>query len=450
MNNPFESAMEQLKKAGILIKGSTKQNSEEIETLLKKLQNPEKIIQVWIPVQMDNGETKFFEGTRVQFSSERGPYKGGIRFHLEVSLEEVKALSFWMAIKCAVAGIPMGGGKGGVIVDPYKLSEKELEKLSRGYVKAIADNIGAYIDVPAPDVNTNPKIMKWMTQEYSEEMKKKNRKISEMQIKATFTGKPVEFGGSLGRTEATGRGGVYVLKSIMKSRGIFESPNKKLTVAVQGFGNVGYFVAKILSEEGFKVVAVSDSKGGITTLKEQKNSKLENTEVESIDIEQTLKCKKEKGKVAGCYCLGSVCDFKYKNRFREISSQELLELPVDILVPAALENVINEANAGKIKAKIILEMANGPTSPAADKILYKNGVMVIPDVLANSGGVTVSYFEWVQNLKNQKWSEEEVNNELKMKMEEAVREIIEITKKQKADLRTGAFLLALKRILEKN
>lgn len=446
MNNPFESAMEQLKKAGSLI------NNKKISDLLKKLQNPEKIIQVWIPVQMDNGETKIFEGYRVQYSSERGPYKGGIRFHPNVSMEEVKALSFWMAIKCAVAGIPFGGGKGGVIVDPHNLSEKELEKLSRGYARAIAPNIGAYVDVPAPDVNTNPKIMKWMVDEYE---KVQNSKIKNGEILATFTGKSVEFGGSLGRTEATGRGGVYVLEALLQAlRSKIKNQKSKIdeekfinkknmTVAVQGFGNVGYFVAKILTEEGFKVVAVSDSKGGITTLKLPNKSQIQN-----IDIEQTLKCKKEKGRVAGCYCLGSVCDIKYKEKFREISNEELLELPVDILVPAALENVINEKNANKIKAKIILEMANGPTNPEADKILFKKGITVVPDVLSNSGGVTVSCFEWEQNLKGQHWSEEAVNKKLKIKMDKAADDVWKTAKQNLTDLRTGAFILALNRIMK--
>jgi glutamate dehydrogenase/leucine dehydrogenase len=403
---------------------------------------------------MDNGETKIFHGFRVQHNSARGPYKGGIRFHPQVDMNEVKALAFWMAIKCAVADIPMGGGKGGVEVDPKKLSEKELENLSRAYVRAIAADIGQNTDVPAPDVNTTPLIMKWMVDEYiKSKIKDQRSKISindKSKLMGTFTGKPVDFGGSLGRTEATGRGGSYILHALLaKTSSKIKNPclagrqeKSKMTAAVQGFGNVGYFVAKFLTEMGIKVVAVSDSRGGITTVKSQNHE-----ESEGINIEQTLKCKKEKGSVAGCYCLGSVCDMKYKNKFRETTNKELLELPVDILVPSALENQITKENAGDIKAKIVLEMANGPTTPEADEILFKKGVRVVPDVLANSGGVTVSCFEWEQNLKNERWSEEKVNQKLKAKMESAFEAIWKEAQKSRVDLRTAAFIVAIKRIL---
>jgi len=448
MENPFENALRQLKKAGeILRKNSSNKEKKEIDELLLRLHYPEKIIQVFFPVKMDNGEIKIFEGYRVQYTSIKGPYKGGIRFHSQVSMDEVKALSFWMGIKCAVSNLPLGGGKGGVIVDPKKLSEGELERLSKEYIKAIFPDIGAYRDIPAPDVNTNPKIMSWMVDEYIKAQNNvKSSKLKMNEMMATFTGKPLDRGGSEGRTEATGRGGVYILQALLLKLNSKFKANKDLTVAVQGFGNVGYFVAKILAESGFKVVAVSDSRGGITTLK--KPNFKQHEEVEGIDIEKTLKCKKEKGSVAGCYCLGSICDIKNRDKFKEITNEELLELPVDILIPSALENQITKENANKIKAKIILEMANGPTTPEADELLYKKGIIVIPDVLANSGGVTVSFFEWQQNLHGEHWKEEAVNKKLKAKMEEAVFDLWKISSKYKIDLRMGAFVLALERMLK--
>jgi glutamate dehydrogenase/leucine dehydrogenase len=381
---------------------------------------------------MDDGSIKIFQGYRAQFNNAKGPYKGGIRYHRDVNLDEVKALSFWMAIKCAVADLPLGGGKGGIIVDPKSLSAGELERLSRGYVRAIADNIGPDKDVPAPDVNTNGVIMGWMTDELFK-VKHATTKKEKNYLRATFTGKLIKDGGSEGRAEATGLGGLYVLQTILKHHKL---AGKRLTAAIQGFGNVGYNVAKFLTDAGITVVAVSDSKGGIYV-------------PEGINPELTLECKKKNGPpaggLAGCYCSGSVCDLK---KGKTITNAELLELPVDILVPSALENVLIRGNASKIKAKVVLEMANGPTAPEADTILYKRGIPVIPDVLSNSGGVSVSCFEWEQNLKGQHWTKDAVNRKLKAKMEKEATNVWLASKKYKTDLRTAAFFVALTRILK--
>jgi len=449
-----------LESAQALIKETAK-NLGFDEEIIKRLIEPEMICEFSFPVKMDDGQIKVFKGWRVQHNSLLGPYKGGIRFHPQTSREEVQALATLMTIKCAVAGLPYGGAKGGVLVDPKKLSSAELERLSREYVKKIAHFIGEDIDVPAPDVNTNPQIMAWMIDEY--------RKIKGYQSKATFTGKPVAMGGSLGRTEATGRGGVIVLKALLselvkdgstkilsrlnssltllkqKVSKNFVLPsfnnqklksNNEITIAVQGFGNVGYYFAKIASEAGFKVVAVSDSKGGIIKPKGEN--------MEALDIPLVMECKKEKGTLAGCYCAGGVCDTKGG---KTITNEELLELPVDILVPAALENVINEKNMKNIKAKIIIEMANGPVTEEAYEYLSKKGVVIVPDVLANSGGVTVSYLEWVQNKAGYYWSEEEVNSKLEVMMKKAFEAIWEKASKKKIPLKQAAFEVALERIV---
>lgn len=460
MNTAFDNAKKQLENAARFIHASKK---------LKTLEAPQRILTVSIPVVMDDGSTKIFEGYRVQYNNNLGPYKGGIRFHPNVDINEVKALSFWMTIKCAVANLPLGGGKGGIMVDPKILSQKELERLSRGYVRAIADCIGPDKDVPAPDVNTNSTIMRWMVDEFIKirraeitgaEVGSKNfdspsvslasnlsrlpdshrRSQSEVsqnfspsprltsRLRATFTGKKIEDGGSEGREEATGLGGLFVLQAILRH---LKLPNKKLSVAVQGFGNVGFNIAKFFDEHGFTVVAVSDSQGGIYV-------------PEGINPALTLECKKKHGYLAGCYCSGSVCDLK---KGRPVTNEALLELPVDILVPAALENVITKENAKNIKAKVVLEMANGPTTPEADTILYKKGTVVIPDVLSNSGGVTVSAFEWEQNLKSEHWTKEVINKTLKVKMDKASADVWQKSRKLKVNLRTAAFIVALQRII---
>lgn len=443
MENPFENAMKQLAIASDVLRKTECRKEETYKTFDQKieiLKHPQRIVNVTIPVPMDDGTIRLFQGYRVQFNNTRGPYKGGIRFHPNVSIDEVKALSFWMMMKCAVADLPFGGGKGGVIVDPKKLSEGELERLSRGYVRAIADCIGPNKDVPAPDVNTNGVIMGWMTDEYikfktqssklktSYKFKLTNKEIT--RLRSTFTGKLIQDGGSEGREEATGLGGFFILQAILKKmKGLSHTP---LTVAIQGFGNVGYNVAKFLTKAGFLVVAVSDSKGGVYV----KNG---------INPELTLQCKKEHGYLAGCYCSGSVCDL---SKGKPISNEALLELPVDILVPAALENVITKENGKRIKAKIILEMANGPTTPEADTILYTRGIPVIPDILSNSGGVTVSRFEWEQNLKNQHWTKKQVNERLQKKMEKAAENVYQTSTRLHTDLRTAAFVCALQRIMD--
>lgn len=433
VNNPFESAMKQLTKAYKVLAGSTKKLGN-IDQKVARLREPQRIINVTLPVVMDDKSQRLFQGYRVQFNNAKGPYKGGIRYHHNVSLDEVKALSFWMAMKCAVADLPLGGGKGGIIVDPKTLSQGELERLSRAYGKAIADVIGPDTDVPAPDVNTNGVIMGWMVEEFIASQKVKAKALGKtltkkdiLKLKSTFTGKAINNGGSEGREEATGLGGLFVLQAIIKKLKL----QGKLTAAVQGFGNVGFNVAKFLDEAGITVVAVSDSKGGIYV-------------PEGINPALTLDCKKKNGYLAGCYCSGSVCDLK---KGRQVTNSELLELPVDILVPAALENALTSENAGKVKAKVVLEMANGPTTPEADTILYKNGIPVIPDILSNSGGVTVSAFEWEQNRKGARWTKAQVNKKLAQKMADAAGAVWDASVRHKTDLRTAAFVVALERIL---
>ena len=394
-------------------------------SMVDRLIEPEMIHEFSIPVKMDNGEIKLFKGWRIQHNSALGPYKGGIRFHPDTVREEVQALATLMTIKCSVAGLPYGGAKGGVTVDPKKLSEGELERLSRGYAAKITPFIGEDIDVPAPDVNTNPTIMAWMLDEYE--------KIHGHRCPATFTGKPIENGGSLGRTEATGRGGVIVLKALLsKLKSKVKSQKSKATIAVQGFGNVGYYFAKIAHDEGFKVVAVSDSKGGVYVK-------------DGLSPEKTLECKKEKGSVAGCYCKGSVCDVRYG---KPVANEELLELPVDVLVPAALENVINEKNMDKIQAKVIIEMANGPITEEAYEYLVEKGVVVVPDVLANSGGVTVSYLEWVQGKQGYTSSEKEVNEKLEEMMIKAFDAVWNRSVEKKVPPKQAAFEVAIEKIVK--
>ncbi len=379
----------------------------EMELLL----SPKRIIQMNFPVKMDNNSIKRFNGYRVQYNDSRGPTKGGIRFHPKVDLGEVKSLAFWMALKCAVVDIPYGGAKGGVEVDPKKLSEKELEALSRAYVKAIHEFIGPNKDVPAPDVYTTPQIMAWMLDEYE--------KIKGEHLPGLITGKPVELGGSQGRGFSTSQGGAYVLREYMK---IKEQNPEETTVAIQGFGNVGSFMAKILHEGGYKVVAVSDSKIGLYN-------------EEGLDITAVMHHKKQTDKMSG-----------FKGA-KEITNAELLELDVDVLVPAALENQITKENADKIKAKMILELANGPVSPEADTILEKKNIPVIPDILSNAGGVTVSYFEWVQNLYGYYWTEQEVLEKLEKIMVKSFIEVYETAQTHNTTFRNGAYILAIKRIL---
>lgn len=402
----------------------------------ERLRTPFNIHKGEIEVTMDDGSKKKFSAFRSQHSDALGPFKGGIRYHQNVSESEVKALSLWMSIKCSIAGIPLGGGKGGIIVNPKELSKGELERLTRAYARFIAPIIGEKKDVPAPDVNTTPQIMAWLLDEYE--------KVIGHRAPGTFTGKPLALGGSQGRTKATGYGGVLALKHLLetlqkdKTNEWANKPVSQITVAIQGFGNVGYYFAQIASDAGFKVVAVSDSKGGIY-VEEGLNPKL------------TLDCKEEKGSLNGCYCAGGVCDL---NKGKPISNEEVLELDVDILVPGALESVINKDNADKVKAKVVVEMANGPVTPEADAILNSKGVYVIPDVYANSGGVSVSYFEWVQNLAGYYWEEAEVDAKLEKLMAQSFNMMwnrymdLKKTHEKEASLRLSAYLVAVERILE--
>ncbi len=379
---------------------------------IERMRHPDRDIRISIPVKMDDGSLKIFEGYRVEHNDARGPYKGGIRYHADTEINEVKALAFWMTIKCAVAGIPMGGGKGGITVDPKNLSKGELERLSRGWVQKLVNNLGPTKDVPAPDVNTTPEIMSWMVDEYE--------KLTGDKTGATFTGKPLNKGGSEGRGAATGMGGFYVFDALRENLGLPE----KCKVVIQGFGNVGSNAAEIFEAHGHIVMAVSDSKGGIYN---------EN----GLDIKALMEHKKNTGSLSGFP--GAT----------DLTNAELLETPCDLLVPAAFENVITDQNAPKLRAKALLELANGPVTPEADEILFKAGVPVIPDVLANSGGVTVSYFEWDQNLKGEHWSEADVNAKLKTILDDSSKKIFATSKELNTNLRNSAFILALERVKEK-
>lgn len=385
----------------------------------RELEEPRRITKFQIPILMDNGKKKIFFGFRSQHNNALGPYKGGIRYHPKVSEDEVKALSMLMTWKCSLAGLPFGGGKGGVIVDPKKLSRGELERLSRGYVREIFPWIGPEKDVPAPDVNTNPQIMAWMTDEYS--------KLKGKDSFAAFTGKPLEMWGLEGRSEATGYGGVVILKKLQE---IFGFKPGETTLAIQGFGNVGSNFALFAAIEGYKIIATSEVEGGVL--------------VEAgLDPNETLRCREEKGRIAGCYCVGSVCDLSYG---KPISNEQLLQMPVDVLVPAAVENVITEDNAQEIKAKYIIEMANGPVTPEAEEILEKRGILSVPDFLANAGGVTASYFEWLQSKEKRKWKREETFNELSKRLGKAFDKVWTLSQKEKINLRKAAYLLAVDRV----
>lgn len=411
--NLFKNALKQLDKAAVFLKLD--------KNILESLKKPNQILEFPITITMDNGRQETFEGYRVQYNNILGPYKGGIRFHPQADIDEVKALAFWMTIKCACVDIPMGGGKGGIRVDPKKLSEGELERLSRGWVQKFYQYIGPQKDVPAPDVYTNPKIMAYMVDEFS--------KLAGKWTPATFTGKPLNKGGSEGREFSTGMGGYYVINELVKKLNLKPENTK---VVIQGFGNVGYHMARILHENGYNVIGLSDSKTAIFAK-------------EGFNPKHVLRKKEEEGMIDGCYYEGEVCsDISHEH----IYNQELLELDCDILIPAALENQITADNADKIKAKAIIEMANGPTTPEADEILYKKGIYVVPDVLANAGGVTVSYFEWKQNLEGRHWSENEVLDKLKEKMVSAFDNVWQISQEKKIDLRIAAFVKAILRIAE--
>lgn len=398
------------------------------KVILKSLKKPQKILKEKITLKVA-GEEKSFPAYRVQHNSLLGPFKGGVRFHPGVNLRELEILAFLMTLKSALMGLPFGGAKGGVVVNPKKFSRKKLEELSRAYVRAFYNFLGPDLDIPAPDVNTNPQIMAWMLDEYE--------KLVGYHAPAMITGKPLALGGSRGREKATGLGGTIILEELIKRIKL----KKPLTVAIQGFGNVGYHLAKILEKKGFKIVALSDSKGGIHLISEESRLK----KIKTFDIETVMACKKEKGLLADCYCIGGVCDLSFG---RQITNEELLELPVDILIPAAKEGVINKGKAKKIKAKIVLEMANDPTTAEADEILNQRNIIVVPDILANAGGVTVSYFEWIQGKQGYFWEEKEVFFQLEKILKRAFYSVWQLSCEKKIPLRTAAYFLALSRLLE--
>jgi len=402
--NPFKIAQSQLDEAAKLLKLDS--GTHEM------LRWPMRELHVTIPVKMDNGKTKIFQGFRVQYNDSRGPTKGGIRWHPEETIDTVRALAAWMTWKTSVVDIPYGGSKGGVICNPKEMSEGEKERLARGYIRALGRFIGPKKDIPAPDVYTTPQIMAWMMDEYSN--------ITGYNTPGMITGKPLNIGGSLGRGDATAKGGMYVLREAAKIKNIDLS---KAKVAIQGYGNAGQFAHSLVEEMfGSKVIAISDSKGGVFN----KNG---------LEAKKCISAKLKKGSVI-------------KLDGDKISNEELLELDVDVLIPAALENVITEKNAGNIKAKISVELANGPTTPAGDNILHDNDCYVIPDFLANAGGVTVSYFEWVQNEAGYYWPLDRVYNELDEHMTKAFHAVNDMRTKEKVHTRLAAYMVAVKRVVD--
>lgn len=380
------------------------------------LMYPERELTVSLPIKMDDGSVCVFKGYRVQHSSLKGPCKGGIRYHEDVDLEEVKALSAWMTFKCAVVNIPYGGGKGGIEVNPRKLSDAELERLTRKYTAAILPLIGPEKDIPAPDINTNPKVMGWIMDTYST--------FAGYTVPGVVTGKPIEIGGSLGRSGSTGRGVMFMTREIMHRLG---KPIIGAKVAIQGFGNVGSMAARLLQNEGAKIVAVSDVSCGLY-------------------CEEGLDCNELSSYVAANGRSKLFKDYENKN-IKKISNEELLQLDVNILIPAAKENQITEENANKIRASVIVEGANGPTTIEADAILQNKGVTVVPDILANAGGVIVSYFEWVQNIQSLMWEEEEINRAQEKIMIRAFNSVWDCAVKTEAPLRKGAYMVALDRLV---
>ena len=401
--NPFEIARKQVKTA------CDRLNADP--AVYEILKSPQRVLEVTFPVKLDNGTVKTFTGYRSQHNNAVGPYKGGVRFHPNVNLDEVKALSIWMTIKCCVAGIPYGGGKGGITLDPRDYSEAELERIARAYSEAISPLIGEKIDIPAPDVNTNGKIMSWMVDAYENVVKKS--------APGVFTGKPVEFGGSLARTEATGYGVNFAAVQALEKLG---KDVKGATYAIQGFGNVGYHTGYYAHQSGAKVVAVSTVDVAIYN---------EN----GLDMEALFKEFQEKGFITNEAGYG-----------KEISNAELLALDVDVLAPCALENQLTSENAGKVRAKIVVEGANGPTTPEADAILRQNGVLVVPDILANCGGVVVSYFEWVQNLQGYYWEFDEVQEKETVVLRRAFRDIWNLAQEYDVDLRTASYMMSIRRV----
>ncbi|OIO03865.1 glutamate dehydrogenase [Candidatus Desantisbacteria bacterium CG_4_10_14_0_8_um_filter_48_22] len=403
--NPFKNAQEQLDTAAKILKLDPGTHAI--------LREPMRELRLSVPVKMDDGSVKVFKGFRVQYNNARGPCKGGIRYHPNETIDTIRALSAWMTWKCAVVDIPLGGSKGGIICNPKEMSPGELERLSRKYIELIYPVIGPEKDIPAPDVYTTPQMMAWMMDEFS--------KIRGYYCPGVITGKPLEAGGSLGRGDSTAVGGLYTVREAAKHLKI---DLKKAAIAVQGYGNAGTFAAIIGKRMfGSRIIAVTDSKGGIYN-------------ADGIDPDRALAHKKK---------TGSVVNFPGT---KPISNEDVLELDADILIPSALENVITRKNASKIKAKIMAELANGPTTPEADEVLYKNGVFVVPDFLCNAGGVTVSYFEWVQNMTGDQWSEEEVYSRLDRKMTKSFKDVLDTSLKFKVNMRVAAYIVAVKRVAD--
>lgn len=414
---PFEQIKLHIKKAT----DALGLQDSEVERLMK----PDKVIEKTLEVETKKGKENF-KAFRVQFNNARGPYKGGIRFHSEADLSEVEALSAAMAVKCAVVGVPFGGAKGGVVIDAKDYNREDIEKISRAYIAAMFSHIGVDKDIPAPDVYTNPEVMSYMLDEYES--------LAGKSEPGMITGKPLSLGGSLLRESATAQGGVFVLQSYLKAAGL---GTEKLTVAVQGFGNAGAAVAKLLHDAGFKIVAVSDSRGTLSN-------------PNGLDPYAIDEAKHAGGSVTSLYCEGSVCDAEALSRdgASVLSADEVLTLPCDVLIPAALDNVITIDNVAEVKAKIVLELANNPVTPEADSALYARGVPVIPDVLANAGGVTVSYFEWIQNRTGYYWDETEVATKLKKIMEDAFVNVYEKSIQKQISLRQASYELGILRIVE--
>ncbi|HUO50596.1 MAG TPA: Glu/Leu/Phe/Val dehydrogenase [Candidatus Paceibacterota bacterium] len=393
-----------------------------------QLLEPDRVIEMSLTIKMDDGRIKSFRAYRVQHNNARGPYKGGLRYHPRVDVDEAKALAFWMTMKCAIIDVPFGGGKGGIAVNPKDLSEAELERLTREFTRKLAPVIGPEKDVPAPDVNTNATVMDWIRDEYETVVRES--------ASGVVTGKSIGKGGSEGRAEATGIGGAIALGAILRKIG--KEP-RGLTVAIQGFGNVGSMLAHALKEMGCSIVALSDSKGGLYVPRGIQ------------DLDAVAMCKERSGKIAGCYCVGSVCDLSNMESLggKDILPEDVLSLPVDIVVPAALEGAITKANVDSIQASIVLEMANGPTTTEADEILTQRGIVVVPDVLANSGGVAVSYFEWLQNKRDESWKREQVIEALREKMEAATEAVWQHASTKEINLRDAAYQVALSRLAQK-
>ncbi|MGH2542369.1 MAG: Glu/Leu/Phe/Val family dehydrogenase [Ardenticatenaceae bacterium] len=400
--NPWDSAREQFDRAA---------DHLDLDPGMRKiLRHPKRELTVYCPVQLDDGSVEVFTGFRVQHNDVLGPTKGGIRYHPDVTQDEVRALAMWMTWKCATVGLPYGGAKGGVICNPKALSPRELQHLTRRYATEISLVIAPEGDIPAPDVNTTPEMMAWIMDTYS-----MHRGFS---TPAVVTGKPVEIGGSLGRNEATGRGTVVTTLELMS---VLEIPVEGATVVVQGFGNAGSVAADLLHDLGARIVAVSDTRGGVFN-------------PQGLDVRDVLLHKRQ---------TKSVVD--YPNG-EPVTNQEILEIPCDVLIPAALENQLTVENAPRVQARIVAEAANGPTTPAADDILWDRGIWVIPDILCNAGGVTVSYFEWVQDLQHYFWSEEEVNERLRQVMVRSFREVLEVARERGANMRTAAYIRAINRV----